>query len=438
MNHDIDAEQALLGSVLLSPNVITDLSVRPDDFFRPAHRRIYTAMLELHASGMGIDTISVKSSLGADIESCGGAAYLLDLSHASTSSVRWKSYEDIVIRASRLRSLVETGTEMVAWANGDSDPDEVIAKAMAGITAAEHGTSRAVRTDAVEVDFASKVEALHLSLMPRTPLLRGFFVGIGGRPSVGKSAFLAQVLYELANRHVRCRFYSYEMSAEDYKRRWVQLLTGIGFAEQLDGLPAEKVSAVKQHLEHGDWMRFVEIDDSKPSLPELTRDIRRFSRSGGWFVGIDHFQLLSQATYEDATETSRRLKLAANDTTLSGSTDKRPVVCTLSQLSRGSVRDDGTLRPPTLADFRQTGAIEQDVDVAVLLHHYDDRKDEAVKERFKAAGYLIDEFDGKKRLGHIECAKNRYGPTSRYPAWFDGPFVEWDLIDRTADERRAT
>jgi replicative DNA helicase len=161
------------------------------------------------------------------------------------------------------------------------------------------------------------------------------------------------------------------------------------------------------------------------SLDALIADMRLFARRGGRVALIDYLQLAVPQTYEDVTEASRRLKLAACSTGL--------LVVAVSQLSRRSTRDDGSLRPPSLSDLRQSGALEQDADTVMLLHVYD-RKDAAVRDDMRGDGYLL-EFDDGKKLGHVEFAKVRRGVPERIPAWFDGSEFRWTPVDRTTNGR---
>ena len=444
--HNLEAEQAVIGSMLLSPESVDVAlgSLTADDFYRPAHSRIFTAIRTLHASGHAIDSLSVADALGSELEASGGKMYLLDLSSSVPTTANSGRYAEIVKRTSRQRLAIAAGIHITAMGYNGDDPDEIIADAHRSIAGIESASSKSRSASEMMsgLDLTESIQSLHTDLLPHTPLLRGFLLTIGAREAVGKSAFLAQMCHELATRHVRVRIVSLEMSADDYMRRLIQHLTGISIPDQIRGLDAQKAEQVAQFMD-GDWMRFLEVDDSNPTIDELKRDTRRFAKSGGWLVGIDNLAILVKQSYEDITECTRELKCMANDSSLKGASDRRPIVALVSHLNRNQFREDGTLRRPSLGDLRGSGSIGQDSDVVALLHRYDANLDQKVRERLRNAGYLL-EWDRQsggnepyRHLSEVQVAKNRYGPTDAYPAWFSGPDVEWSFVNRTSDGRRV-
>jgi replicative DNA helicase len=232
------------------------------------------------------------------------------------------------------------------------------------------------------------------------------------------------------------------MSRQQVYRRAVQRHTGFDFAKQMQGLTPQE-SAFADSAMEGDWIRFLQVGDSNPSLRQVCHEIRRFARDGGAFVIIDHLHILVNSSDRNAiTEATRALKMAANDSSLNpkGGVDRRPVVFLLSQFTRLEKRDDGSFRPPSIQSFKESGSIEADADIAILLHRFDRKLDTKVRDGLEKQGFILahDRQKGTtpfKDLCHIEVAKNRYGTTDRYPAWFDGADQAWSLLDQRTDNR---
>ena len=436
--HNNDAEQAVLGSMLLdkraSEGALSLLTT--DDFYRPTHASIFRAMVDLDAAGDAIDHLSVA----AKTKNQQAKAYLLDLSSSVPTSANWRRYAEIVKRCARLRNIIGASTDAIAKAYDDSDPDTVSSELMAHVegTAPESGRISTMEQIRDETDLTKRVETFTTEILPHVYMQRGDFVMIGARPSVGKTAMALQVGEELASRHVRTRMYSHEMSREQVYRRSIQRHTGIDFPTQMKGLDAGHSQMVSEAMT-GDWMRFLQVGDSNPTLRQVCAEIRNFARQGGSIVIIDHLHILVDGSDRQAvTQATRALKLAANDATLNptGGPDRRPIVLCLAQFTRLEKRDDGTFRPPTIQSFKESGSSEADVDIAVLLHKYDSAKDEKAREAFESSNYLL-EFDSQKGTGsvvkdlcHIEVAKNRYHKTAMYPAWFDGEEQRWSIVDQ--------
>lgn len=442
--HDLSAEQALLGSMILDRSALEAISqLFPDDFYRPAHAAIFSAICALVAQGHAVDHLTLADRLTTDgeLERSGGKPYLLDITSAVPTARNWRRYADIVKQASTRRQVIEAGHRMGLLAHDADDPDELLAESekLVSSIADRHvtGSSRALSVSAIygALDLSKRVECFTSELLPGVFLQRGTLTFLGARPSVGKSAFAGQLADEFGSRHVRVRIYTYEMGREQYTRRFIQRRTGYGLSEQLTGMDARQIGHTNESMS-GDWGDFVEIDDSNPPLPELCRQIRRFASQGGTLVIIDHLHILAGRERRELEAATRALKLAADDSRLNGDVrDRRPVVVCLAQFHRSELRDDGSVRPPSMQSFRESGSIEEDADVAVLLHKYDEKLDTKARDGLERSGYIL-EFDRQrgvepyKSLAHVEIAKNREGKCGRYPAWFHGPTQSWSFLDR--------
>jgi len=436
--HHHDSEQFVIGAMMLSPKVAEDaLSLlTADDFYTPRNRELFSTIRTMVDAGTDTSMEVVGTRL-PDLRQ-----YIVEIVSLVTNVRAWKAHGDIIRDDSTRRKLLDAAESIAQMASAD-DLDGACADAVRAVTLTNRNAvkTRTIAELFAGMDLTAKTEYLHTELFPATHLHRGDLLVLASRPAVGKSAAACQIADELASRHVRTRIYSYEMSAEDYTRRFIHRRAEFNRMKQDDGL-SEADEEKARYMMAGDWSRFIEVDDSSPPIHELVRQIHRFAKDGGMLVVIDHLQILVEADYKAVSEASRLLKQAANDPRLnSEASDKRPVICLLSQLSRGSVREDGSLRPPALGDLRQSGSIEQDADAVALLHHFDDTRDMKVREGLENAGYLL-EFDGakggttQKTLSQIELAKNRHGKKATYPAWWSGDHQVWSFIDQLSDGRR--
>ena len=169
----------------------------------------------------------------------------------------------------------------------------------------------------------------------------------------------------------------------------------------------------------------LEVSDRNMGVTQIVSDIRRFGRRGGRVVFIDYLQLLvgkgaGESRYEAVTEASRMLKVAAMESGV--------LVVALSQLSRGSVASDGSLRRPVLSDLRESGALAQDADDVLLIHRYPD-DDTEVRGVLRQNKYLLEH---ELPICHIDFAKLRRGVPRTTFCWWRGSDQDFSPIDREA------
>ncbi len=425
MPSDITAERALLGACLLSADVAAEAvgEVRAEDFERDGHRRLFASIAKLASEGRAIDALTVADAMSANDSQ---KAYLIELCSAVVTTANWRGYAEIVADLASRRRRIVAARDIEAMAHDGADEEQIAAKAAEIADARHHAsdvrTAADVLTDAAR-DWGRPREFYRLGQWG-VRLRSGGVTLIGARPSVGKSAFAIQEAQELAERHVRCRVYSFEMSCEEYAERLLARNLNIPSEKIDDGLDRAQLDQTGRVAAEG-WTRFFEIvDAAEMTLPSVIADMRRFARQRGRVVFVDYLQLMVKQSYEDVTEASRQLKLAARTTGLS--------VVALSQLSRKVAGHDGTLRPPTLTDLRQSGALEQDADNVLLLHTFED--EDACKSayaRFSTLGYNVADpiYEGSL-LGVVTVAKNRRGAKGYHPAYFDGRGQIWSAVDR--------
>jgi replicative DNA helicase len=430
--HSIDAEQAVLGGLMLSPEAWDKVADRlnEDDFYRKDHRVIFRAIWELSNKGMPCDAVT----LGEWFESqglsdlVGGTAYILQLANTTPSAANIIAYCDIVREKSVLRQLIDAGTEIVGdgFAPEGRSTQEILEGAEQRVFRIAEAGARGrqgfvpMRT-AVKDAFA----ILHHRFENRgtvTGMPTGFtdldemtaglqpsdLIIVAARPAMGKTAFSLNMAEYAAMKTKRAvAVFSMEMSASQLAFR---LISSVGRINQ-------------QHLRNGDiqeeeWPRVTSaitllseakifIDDTPALSPgELRARCRRLKREHDLgLIVIDYLQLMqvpgnkeNRAT--EISEISRSLKALAKELNV-------PVIA-LSQLNRSlEQRQD---KRPVMADLRESGAIEQDADVIMFIYRDD--------------YYNQDSPD--KGLAEIIIGKQRSGPTGSLKLTFLGQYTKFE------------
>jgi replicative DNA helicase len=423
--HDVAAEQCVLGGMLLSKDAISDVIevIRPSDHYRPAHQIVHEAILDLYARGEPADAITVSNELSrrGDLPRIGGAPYLHTLIASVPTAANAGYYARIVRERALLRRLVEAGTRIVQMGYaGDSDADDLVDRAQAEVYAVtdrriaedyhslseimpgaldeiEAIGSRGGQMTGVPTGFAD-LDALTNGLHP------GQMVVVAARPAVGKSALALDFARSATIKHaLPTVLFSLEMGRNEITMRLLAAEAKVPMNLMRTG-----------QLSDDDWARLARrmsevvdaplfIDDSpNMSLMEIRAKCRRLKqRHDLKMVVIDYLQLMSspkrvENRQQEVSEMSRSLKLLAKELEV-------PVVA-LSQLNRGpEQRQD---KKPMLSDLRESGSIEQDADVVILLH----REDAYEKESPRAG-----EAD-------LIVAKHRNGPTATVTVAFQGHY----------------
>ncbi|MFC9941237.1 replicative DNA helicase [Nocardiopsis alba] len=416
--HDIDAEQATLGGMLLSPRTIRQVSgiIRPGDWYRPAHQVIYDAILTVDASGEPVDAISVNDELvrAGEGTRVGGAPYLHTLTEAIPTAANAGYYAKIVSDRAVLRRLVEVGTTIASlgW-NGEGDLDDLVSRAQQLTTEVEtlqdvEGAGL-VKLDQVYQEVVDDQDATdeEAAVIPPYADLRevlpdakpGQVVIIGARPAVGKSVLAADwARFNALHRGVGTAFFSLEMTRLELGQRVMAAEANVLLerlrSKTLEEADWQRVMAVKGVWDRAPlWMS----DDFNISLPHMRSRLRKLTRTQKIdLVVVDYLQLMEGAASEnrqqEISKISRGLKKLAKEFGV--------VVVVLSQLNRGSTQRSD--KRPQISDLRESGSIEQDADVVILL----DREDTRDKESPRAGE--IDLLVEKNRNGaggrEVVCA----------------------------------
>ncbi|CCH77885.1 Replicative DNA helicase [Nostocoides japonicum T1-X7] len=420
---DVEAEQSVLGSMLLSKDAIADCveTLRPADFYRPAHETIYDAILELYGRGEPADTITVADELGkrGDLQRVGGQAYLHQLVQVVPTSANAGYYAEIVAERAVLRRLVEAGTRIVqmGYAQGEGDVEDVVNRAQAAVYEV---TDRRGGDDYVplaelleptldEIEAASgrsgEMIGVPTGFVDLDELTHGLHPGqmivVAARPAVGKSTLGIDVARAAAIKHgLTTAVFSLEMSRSEITMRIMSAEASIQLQELRKGTLGDagwqKLARVTSEISSAPLF----IDDSpNMSLMEIRAKCRRLKQLNDLrLVVIDYLQLMSsgkkvESRQQEVAEFSRALKLLAKELGV-------PVIA-ISQLNRGP--EQRTDKRPQMSDLRESGSIEQDADVVILLHR--DRTD---PEREGEADVIV--------------AKHRNGPTRDIVLAFQGHY----------------
>jgi len=430
--HNLEAEQAVLGSMLLSPDAVEGaLAMLGDtDFYRPAHGRIFTAMNDLYARSVPVDHLSVADRLEStgELENAGGKPYLLDLSGAVPTTANWARYADIVKRLSMLRQLIGAATEIVAMGyDAPDDLDAVVEDAerlIFQVTNKRVASNFREMNELLKISFNQLEELFekkeHVTGVPTgfkelDKLMAGMHAGdlviLAARPSVGKTALALNIGVNAAKAGTSVAVFSLEMSAE-------QLVQRVLCSEARINLQDVRTGYLKEtdwHAIHTSMGKLAALDfwvDDTPSISILevrAKARRQLRNKEKGLIIVDYLQLMqpqnrrTENRQVEIAEISRGLKILAKEL-------KVPVVA-LSQLSRAVEQRAG--KRPQLSDLRESGAIEQDADVVMFL----DRNTSPASEQ----------EEGRPAPGVAELivAKHRNGPLGNIPLVFQDRFTKF-------------
>jgi replicative DNA helicase len=420
---DVEAEQSVLGGMLLSKDAIADVIevLRPEDFYKPAHETIHSAILDLYAKGEPADAVTVAASLmkSGDLARIGGAAYLHTLIASVPTAANAGYYARIVGETALLRKLVEAGTRIVQMGfDAEGDAEELVNSAQAEIyQVTERRTTEDYQALGVVIDrVVDNIEKLSDNVDGPAGVPTGFeefdqltnglhegqMIVIAARPGVGKSTLALDFVRSAAIHNARATvFFSLEMSADELGLRLLSAETAIPLQNlrrgEMDNSDWTTVATTMGRIHEAPLF----LDDSpNMALPEIRAKCRRLKQQHNLqMVVIDYLQLMSsgkrvESRQQEVSEFSRSLKLLAKELQV-------PVIA-LSQLNRSS--EQRTDKRPMISDLRESGSIEQDADMVLLIH----REDMYDKEHPRAG-----EAD-------IIVAKHRNGPTGDIPVAFQG------------------
>lgn len=438
--HNIEAEEAVIGSLLIDGDALFVLSspLLPDDFYREKNRICFAAILRLHQAGRKVDQLTLAGDLALrdELEIVGGMAYLSHLVAITPTSAHIDDYAAIVSRAATMRRLIEAGNRIVTLGYDNSeDVDTALNGAEAAITAV-----RGAGTPAGYISIREFYDGF-LSQSPQDmegpeagiPLMTSFYgldhllnglkrsnlLILGARPSMGKTTLAMNLAVNAArDGHVGLIF-SMEMSVDEICLRILSAEARVPFriiSSRLytDYEEGEIISAIGRL---SDLPLYIDSTGSLP-MSEMRRKCRRLAMERGLdFVVVDYLQLMRGEgrgrqqvnRVQEVSDISRELKILASDFSI-------PVlVC--SQLSR--VVESRVGHRPILSDLRDSGSIEQDADVVMFIHR-EDYYTSADEWRSQRPGQPY-----PRNIAEIIVAKHRSGPTGTAELLFDGQFFRF-------------
>jgi len=424
-----DAEMAVLGGMLLSKDAIADViasQMKGRDFYRPAHELIYQAILDVYAQGEPADPITVSAELTrrGELTKVGGAVYLHGLVQAVPTAANAEHYAEIVHENGVLRRLAAAGTRITQLAQvAEGGLDEVRNAAEAEMLEALKVDDASTQYAPVARDVATfwdNIDAAMKGTGKQTGILTGLgdfdgltqglhpgqLIVIGARPATGKSTLALDIARSAAVTYGKTTaFFSLEMDRTEITQRLFSAEAEVALHHIKSGAlsPSDLDRLAKRtpSIEAAPLL----LDDS-PNLTfmEIRSRARRIAQQQGLdLVIVDYLQLMQTGSsrrysnrQEEVAEISRNLKLLAKELRV-------PVVA-LAQLNRGpEQRQD---KKPLVSDLRESGSIENDADIVVLLHRED------VHERESPRAGEADLIVGK----------HRNGPTATITVAFQGHY----------------
>ncbi len=436
--HDLDAEQAILGSMLIDKDAVVSAfeKLREDDFYREDNKMIYVSMLNLYSKSEPIDIITVKAELESlgKLEQVGGIEYLALLPEKVPTTANAGKYIKIVEEKSAIRKLIKTANEIVELGYDPTEEVENIMelaeKRMFNIMQNKNQKGYSVIKD-VLVESFTKLEELYNRKQHITGVPSGFtaldyktagfhgsdLVLIAARPAMGKSAFVLNIAANAAVKSkVPVAIFNLEMSKD-------QLVNRILCSEAM--VDSNKVRTGK--LEEDDWTKLAEaigplsdaeiyIDDTPGiSITEIRAKCRKMKLEKDiGMVIIDYLQLIQGSNKKGGTreqeisEISRSLKVLAKELNV-------PVIA-LSQLSRAV--EQRTDHRPMLSDLRESGAIEQDADIVMFLYRDD----------------YYNEQSEKKDVAEVIIAKHRGGSLGTVDLLWLGSYTKFVNLEKRYDD----
>lgn len=425
---DLAAEESVLGAMLLSKDAIADVveKIKGTDFYKPAHEVIFEIILELYAKGEPADAITVVAELTRDgkLEQIGGAQYIHTLIAGVPTATNAEYYARIVKEQSVLRKLVQAGTRItqLGYSCDGSEVDAIVNEAQTEILSVTNdksgedyiriGTILDSTIDDIEKNTNKKdgILGVPTGFNDLDALLGGLQAGqmiiVAARPAMGKSTLALDICRHASIRkNMTSVIFSLEMSRQEIVMRMLSAESKVFLS-----------SLRKGNLKETDWTKIAEvtskvseaplfIDDSpNMSMNEIRAKCRRLKQQENLqLIVVDYLQLMTsgkrvESRQQEVSEFSRSLKLLAKQLEI-------PIIA-VAQLNRGpEQRQD---RKPMMADLRESGSLEQDADVIMLLHR-------------------PEVFDESARPGEADIivAKHRNGETRTISVAFQGHYARF-------------
>ena len=442
MPHSLEAEQALLGCILMDPTIQFEVlsTIKEEDFYAETHKYIFSAMENLVKSNQAVDLVTLTDALekNGTLGNAGGVEYIAQLTTVMPSSANYQRYYDIVTRDSMLRKLIHGSSDIIDNCMQSTDKEMALSFAEKTVFDLSNmaDTSDMVKISNVIPDVMSKLDELckdkssargiRTKYRGLDNILNGLHQSdlmiLAARPAVGKTSFAMNIVEQVALQGYSCAVFSLEMSKEQLTQRMLCSVAGVSMSNAMKGTMSQtewlKIAKAKELLANAK----IYIDDSALITPhEVLSKCRRLKRKGGLdLVMIDYIQLMnnnsskkSDNRQQEISEISRSLKILAKEVNV-------PVLA-LSQLSRAVETRKGR---PQLSDLRESGAIEQDADIVMFIH----RPDRSATEKEIAEGKVM------PNVAEILIEKHRNGPTGLVKLYFKSDCTKFVNLNEETGE----
>ncbi len=446
MPYSLEAEQAVLGSILIDPSCITQvlILVKPDYFYLPQHKAIFTIMQEIDALGGKIDPLIVLEKLKEQkiYDDAGGKQYLFQLAEVVPTTENVEAYSNIIREQFYKRSLINVSKTIIDdVASSSESADSLLESAEQKIYDIRQG--RVTRGpskigDIIVNEVYDKLQKLSGADKDKykgyttgfidldkaiTGLNKSDLLIIGARPAMGKTSLALNLARNTAMMgKKKVLFFSLEMTKEQLAQRVLATEARIESTKMRTG-----------NITGDEWAKLATAtallsncelyfdDTSNMTVSEMKSRIRRLRDVDAVFV--DYLQLMKSGTrvesrVQEVSEITRNLKLMAKDLNI-------PVVV-LAQLAR-TTEGRGKSHKPQLSDLRESGSIEQDADIVIMLYrdeYYATEKDDAPDDMDKPA---INEAE-------FIIAKNRHGPTTSIKVAWNGDYTLFSNLEQIRND----
>jgi replicative DNA helicase len=438
---NIEAEQSVLGGLLIDKNGIIKIAdfLRPDDFYKPAHQKIYETVLELFQQREPIDILNLTERLQAKkiFDDIGGATYLSSLANSISTASHIFSHAKIIQQKRLLRDIIQTSFEITDLGyqeerNIDELLDEVEQKifqvTQSSLTGQQFKDTKediSALMERLERQESKKIRGLGTGFPGLDHILSGLqksdLIVLAARPSLGKTSLALNIAFNVAlEENASVGIFSLEMPRDQVVDRLVSVASDVDlwkirtgklnnndFEKLHDGI--NKLSQVKIYLD----------DSASSNIMRLRTVARRLQAEKGLdLIIVDYLQLIVPrdnkyfSVVQQVTEISRGLKALARELNI-------PIIA-VSQLSREIERRD--YKKPRLSDLRDSGSIEQDADVVMFIHRKDRIKDED------------DVSEEDKNIAEIMIAKHRNGPLGKVELKFNPKTLTFYEPDKSFTE----
>lgn len=410
---NLEAEQALLGCLINKPSKIQDIedTVYVSDFYLEKHKVLYSALKELSANNNEIDLVTLLEELRMEnkLTEAGGVSYITELSNGFyTSNI--KSYIDIIKDKANRRALIKLGRDTISEAYSEKDLEKVTGEVEDSIYKINNnkesvdfiGIGQAVEETLkrIEINYQNGGKILGTTTGYKdldntiSGLVPGDFIIVAARPSMGKTAFALNIA-QYASKEVNVGIFSLEMTREQLVQRMISSRCLIEYQNIKTGALTDKEFMKITSGINAIMSRNIFIDDESTTLSEIKAKAKWLkNRKGLDVIMIDYLQLIestekSASREQEVSKISRELKKLAKQLNIT--------VIALSQLSRApEQRSD---HRPILSDLRESGSIEQDADIILMLY-----RDEYYNKETHDKN-IADVIINKNRNGEVKTIK---------------------------------